>query len=320
MESASEFWSFLDRLPPLLQQYSTHSYVLLLLLGVAGTLLLGWHFFKKQTSGKGLPVLIAAAGSMLLFLSIGGAILKFSYGVSEQQDSDASIAQFLEDHRVDKNEHWVIVIDFIGPMTNTTPEDRDKHQVKMKLFVAAIKEVLLDDIPEDFAQPLVKLVPTENSPWQKGVDDNNFDEVIEKLQVDELMWGVINQEGMKGKAFLALSSQLGDTAGDNLGRQAPLHDLNLNSDLRREFMFNRSGYSRLMGMVMLGMALETVQRAQLAQGEDRRREFLKASKQLTAMRKKVSGFRDDPILKRTVYSSQVDNLIAKCEREAEGQS
>jgi len=120
MESTSEFWSFRDRLPPLLQQYSTHSYVLLLLLGVAGTLLLGWHFFKKQTSGKGLPVLIAAAGSMLLFLSIGGAILKFSYGVSEQQDSDASIAQFIEDHRVDKNEHWVIVIDFIGSMTNTT--------------------------------------------------------------------------------------------------------------------------------------------------------------------------------------------------------
>ena len=320
MESTDDFWSFLDRLPVLLQQYSTHSYVLLLLLGLAGVILLAWHTYKKKTSGEGLSTLMFAAGGMLLFLSISGAILKFSTEFGEQYQSEADIARFLEDHRVDDNEHWVIVVDFTDSLPNIDSETRDDHQAKMRLFVAGIKEVLLEDIPEDFAQPLVKLIPTETSPWKKGVDDNNYDEVIEKLNGDELMWGVIHEESMNGKAFLALSAKLGKTGGQNLGRQAPLHNLDFNADLRRDLQFSRGGYNRLIGMVMLGMALETVQRAELTQGEERRSAFLRASKQLTAMRKKVSGSRDDPILKRTVYSSQIDDLIKKCEREAEGRS
>jgi len=316
VESTDDFWNFLDRMPVLLQQYSAHSYVLLTLLGFAGVILLAWHYRKKKNSGEGLSPFMFAAGGMLLFLSVSGAILKFSYKVGDQRESEAGVARFLEDHRVDDSEHWVIVVDFTGSMANTTT--RDSNQAKMRLFVAGIKEVLLEDIPEDFAQPRIKLLPIENSPWQQGIDDNNFDEVIDKLQVDELMWGVVNEASMSGKAFLALSTQLGDTIGQNLGRQAPLHDVDFNADLRRDFQFNRDGYSRLIGMVMLGMALETVQRAELEQGDDRRGEFLRASKQLTAMRKKVSGSRDDPILKRTVFSRQVDNLIDKCEREAEG--
>jgi hypothetical protein len=318
MESADDFWGFLDRMPILLQQYSTHSYVLLALLGIAGAILLGWHILKKKSSGQGLSTLMFAAGGTLLFLSVSGAILKFSIELGEQRQGKAAIARFLEDHRVNENEHWVIVVDFTGAMANISPEIRGNHQTKMKLFVAGIKEVLLEDIPEDFTQPFIKLIPTQNSPWNNGVDDNNFDEVIEKLNGDELMWGVIQEESMNGKAFLALSEQLGITAGRDLGRQAPLNDLNFNSDLRRDFQFDRGGYSRLIGMVMLGMALETVQRAQQTQGEQRRKEFLNASKQLTAMRKKVSGSRDDPILKRTVFGKQVDDLIKRCEQEAEG--
>ncbi|MCW8945730.1 MAG: hypothetical protein OQL27_13245 [Sedimenticola sp.] len=318
MESTDDFWGFLDRMPVLLQQYSTHSYVLLTLLGAAGAILLGWHIFKKKSSGEGLSTLMFAAGGMLLFLSISGAILKFSVEVGEQRQGAAAIARFLEDHRVNDDEHWVIVVDFTGSIANTGDEAHTINQDKMKLFVAGIKEVLLDDIPEAFSQPRVKLIPTQDSPWNKGVDDNNFDEVIDQLNGDELMWGIVQKESMSGKAFLALSAQLGNTAGQDLGRQAPLHDLDFNSDLRRDFQFNRGGYSRLIGMVMLGMSLETVQRAQQAQGEDRRKEFLKASKQLTAMRKKVSGSRDDPILKRTVFGSQVDDLITLSEQEAEG--
>jgi len=319
MESTDDFWSFLDRMPVLLQQYSAHSYVLLMLLGFAGVILLAWHYRKKKSSSEALTPFMFAAGGMLLFLSVSGAILKFSYEVGDQRANEAGIARFLEDHRVDNSEHWVVVVDFTGSMTNTSAETRDNNRAKMRMFVAGIKEVLLEDIPEAFAQPRVKLVPIKDSPWQQGIDDNNFDEVIDKLQVDELMWGVVNETSMSGKAFLALSRQLGDTIGQDLGRQAPLHNVDFNADLRRDFQFNRDGYSRLIGMVMLGMALETVQRAELEQGDERRWEFLKASKQLTAMRKKVSGSRDDPILKRTVYSRQVDNLIEKCEREAEGQ-
>ncbi len=318
MESTDDFWSFLDHMPTLLQQYSTHSYVLLSLLGLAGAILLTWHIRLKKTSGHGLSTLMFAAGGALLFLSVSGAILKFSYELGDQRKSKADTDRFIEDHRVTGSEHWVIVVDFTSSMANAKAETRNNNQAKMRLFVAGIKEVLLEDIPEDFAQPLIKLVPIEDSPWQKGVDDNNFDEVLDKLQVDELMWGVINEESMKGKVFLALSAQLGNTIGQHLGRQAPLHDIDFNTDLRREFQFNRGGYSRLIGMVMLGMAIGTVQRAQQVQGEERRREFLRASKQLAAMRKKVSGSRDDTILKRTVYSSQVDNLIAKCELESEG--
>jgi hypothetical protein len=114
--------------------------------------------------------------------------------------------------------------------------------------------------------------------------------------------------------------QLSATVGQDLGRQAPLHDLDFSTDLRRESLFNPDSYSRLIGMVMLGMALETVQRAEKEEGDKRRREFLTASKQLTAMRKKVSSSRQDPILRRTVYSSAIDDLIAKCELEAGGRS
>ena len=318
MESPDDFWDFLDRMPVLLQQYSTHSYVLLSLLGLAGVILPVLHIRKKQTSGAGLSTLLVTAGGTLLFLSVSGAILKYAYGVDEQRQGEKAIARYLETHRVTDEDHWVIVVDFTGSTANRSAKVLDSHHAKMKLFVAGIKEVLLEDIPEDFSQPLVKLVPTEQSPWQSGVDDNNFDEVIEKLNGDELVWGVSHGEDLRGKAFLALSARLGELAGQSMDRQAPLKDWDFNTDLRHDFQFNRVGYSRLIGMVMLGMALETVQRAQQAQGMDRRNEFLRASKQLTAMRKKVSGSRQDTILKRTVYSRLIDDLIVGCEREAEG--
>lgn len=320
MESTDDFWNFLDRMPVLLQQYSAHSYVLLLLLGLAGVILLVLHTRKKKTSGEGLSMLWVMAGSALLFLSVSGAILKYSYGVTAVRQDEEALARFFETYRVDDKEHWVIVIGFAGHMASPDAEYLDSHHAKMQSLVAGIKEVLLEDIPEGFSEPKVKLVPTEQSPWQKGVNDKNFDEVIEKLNGDELMWGVIHEDSLRGKAFLALSSQLSGQAGQGMSRQAPLHDLDLNSDLRRDFQFNRDGYSRLMGMVMLGMALETVERARQAQGVERRNEFLRASKQLTAMRKKVASARDDAILKKTVYSSLIDDLIVECEREAEGQS
>lgn len=318
MESTDEFWNFLERLPALMQEYSAHSYVLLSLMGVAGAILLATQIRKNQTSGKGLSTFMLAVGGALIFLSIGGAILKYSYRVTELQQSQDALESFLKAHRVADKDHWIIVVDFANPIITRSAEDLQNHRSKMKLFVAGIKEVLLEDIPEDFAQPFVKLVPTEQSPWQSGVDDNNFDDVINQLNVDELMWGVIQEGTLRGKAFLAISSELSELAGQGMDRRAPLRDLDLNSDLRREFQFNRDGYSRMIGMVMLGMALESVERARLAEGMERRHEFLKASKQLTAMRKKVSGSRDDTILKRTVYSSLIDDLIAECEGEAEG--
>jgi hypothetical protein len=147
-----------------------------------------------------------AAGGMLLFLSVSGAILKFSYEVGDQRASEAVMARFLEYHCVDNSEHWVIVVDFTGSIANTSTENRDNNLTKMRMFVAGIKKVLLEDIPEDFAWPWIKLVPIEDSPWQQDIDDNNFDEVIDKPQVDELMWGVINDTSMSAKVFIALST------------------------------------------------------------------------------------------------------------------
>ena len=320
MEATDDVWNIFDRLPLLLQQYSAHSYVLLFLLGLAGVTLLVIHLRRKREAGAGLSGLWVAAAGGLLFLSISGAVLKYAYTLSEQRRVEQAVAQYLETHRVDADEHWIIVIDFAGHISNRDDEAREIHLAKMQSLVAGLKEVLLEDIPEGFSEARVKLVPTDQSPWQQGVDDNNVDEVLDRLNSDELMWGVLQEDSLHGKAFLALSSQLSQLAGQGLSRQAPLHDLDLNSDLRRDFQFNRDGYSRLMGLVMLGMALETVDRARQAQGPERRNEFLKASKQLTAMRKKVASARDDAILKRTVYSGLIDDLIAECEREAEGQS
>ena len=320
MESTDEVWSLLDRLPELLQKYSAHSYVLLSLLALAGIILLTLHYRKKKASGGGLSGFWVVAGGALLFLSVSGVILKYAYQITSEIKNSEAIARYLETYSVVNNEHWIMVVDFAGHIPDRSSEAMANHRARMQTLVAGIKELLLDDIPLSFSEPNIRLIPTDQSPWQHGVGDNNFDEVIEKLNGDELVWGVIHEDNLRGKAFLALSSQLSELAGEEIGRQAPLHDLDLNSDLRRDFVFNPDGYSRLMGMVMLGMALETVGRARGAAGVERRNEYLKASKQLTAMRKKVANARDDAILKRTVYSSAIDDLIAECEREAEGQS
>jgi hypothetical protein len=293
--------------------------VLLLLLCLAGAALLVTHIHRKRTAGAGLSTLLVTLGGMLVFLSISGVVLKINTGYIDKDRERRIIEQFIAEHRVKEDGHWVIVVDFTDSISDRGAGVQGAEKAKMNLFVAGIKEVLLEDIPEDFAQPSVVLVPTSQSPWQSGVNDSNFDDVLSRLRGDEVLWGVVQQDSLSGKAFLAISEQLSGQAGENLDRLAPLRDLDLNNDLRRDFQFNREGYSRLIGMVMLGMALESIDRARKAQGPERRDEFLKAGKQLAAMRKKVSGAREDAILKRTVYSSLVDDLIAESQREAEVQ-
>jgi hypothetical protein len=84
MESTEEVWSLLDRLPELLQKYSTHSYVLLSLLALAGIIPVTLHYRKKKASGEGSTGFWVVAGGALLFLSISGVILKYACQITSE--------------------------------------------------------------------------------------------------------------------------------------------------------------------------------------------------------------------------------------------
>jgi len=309
-------WEFLTKFPEILAKYSTYSYVLLLLLALGGGIILVVHFKKRRSPEKGLPTAVIWIGALLIFVSLGGTVLKFSYRISENRRNERSIKEFFETYRVPDQNHWIIVMDFIG-FNNTNDETWTRHDLKMHKLAEAVSEILLEDLPEAFAQPNVKRVPIRQSPWSKGVDDQNFDDIIDRLNGDELMWGTVqDEEGERVKAFVAISKNLGVQLEDTLSRRAPLKDFDFGSDPRLGLQFNPDGYSRLIGMVMLGMALETVGRAQKASGDERKAEFLKASKQLIEMQKKVVNLKEDPILSRTVYSDDVEMLLAECQREA----
>lgn len=88
----------------------------------------------------------------------------------------------------------------------------------------------------------------------------------------------------------------------------PLRDFAFGQDVRREHQFG-DGYYRLLGLVTLGMALDTHRQAGQAAGDERRRLFLQAVQQLNKARELVNNRRDDPILQRTLYSAKVDELI-----------
>lgn len=299
MDGADTAWSYLTKLPQLLNEYSGFSYPLLGVLLVAGALLLGMHLYRKRAQQAGLSAAAVMLGALLLFLSSGGFFLKYVGSVQAERARTA----FITDHRVPAGEHWLLVFDFALP-ANLDAAARQQYLGRMENLVAAMSEVLLEDLPQDFRQPRVVRIPTSSSPWHQGIGQGNFEEVITELNAFEIMWGNVHEQGDQAKAFLGIPRQL----AQDLDTIIPLRDFAFGQDVRREHQFG-DGYYRLLGLVTLGMALDTHRQAGQAAGDERRRLFLQAVQQLNKARELVNNRRDDPILQRTLYSAKVDELI-----------
>lgn len=306
METFDKIWDYFTKLPQLLDQYGTYSYPLLALVLVAGILLVGIHLYRKRSQRDGLALPYVVFGAALIFLSLAGFVLK----ATDLWRHKHTRADFVAAHRAPVGEQWLLVFDFALP-PGVDPQERERLLNRMELLVAAMSEVLLEDLPRDFRPPRVIRVPTAGSPWQDGIDQRNFEDVIRELNAFEIVWGNVHEQGTSAKAFLGMSRQL----TDDLDTVIPLRDLALDQDPRREHQFG-DGYYRLLGLVTLGIALDTQQRAQRAQGDERKRLFLRTVEQFAKARELVANRRDDPILNRTVYAPKVDVLMQDALREA----
>jgi hypothetical protein len=308
MDDPNKLLSWLKELPLLLNEYAGYSYPLLGLLIAGAILILTIHYVRRVRTGEGLSGAWVFAGVVLGFVAVGGFILKY-YG---EQQIRAELAQFLADHRVrDGEPPHVMVFDFKFP-DSADGASGDLRGARMDQFVSVVARQLFEDLPEGFRQPRVVRIPTSKSPWRDGLSQVNFEEALTELNALEVVWGSVLADGDKAEAFLGLS----DAANPDLDRIIPLSTWPLAEDPFRENEFGKGRY-RILGLVTLGMALETYRRAEEATGEDRRRLFLEARAQLLDVRRCVNNLRDDPTLKRTVYSASVTQMIDNALAESE---
>lgn len=308
MDSIDKILEYLGKLPQLLNEYRNFSYPLLAVLLVGGLIILMVHWYRRHKSQPGLSSFLVGFGAAMIFLSAGGLFLRWAGKVADQK----AMKDFIEEYRAPEDEHWLMVVDFYFP-SNIDSTLRENHLSRMINLKATISEVLLEDIPSGFAQPRVVRVPREKSPWREGVGDKNFEEVISELNAFEIMWGNVINDGRLVKAFLGLPKGLASYI-DNTSI-IPLKDFALDENPRLELQFSE-GYYRLLGLVTLGMALDTLQKAEQASGEDRKRLFLQATQQFNKAREKVNNRRNDDYLQRTVFSDTVSRLVNYSLQEA----
>jgi hypothetical protein len=305
MDVIDKVWDYLTKLPKILHEYSTYSYPFLIVLSVGGILILLVHFHRRHKGQEGLEGPLVIFGVLICFLSLSGFFLKGFGAFQEKIEREA----FIAGHRVPQGEQWLLVFDFSLP-AKITADTREQYYSRMKLLVGSMSEVLLEDLPQVFRQPRIVRIATAESPWRDGVGSHNFDQVIRELNASQIMWGDVLEKGDQAKAFLGISAQLTD-----LDPIIPLRNIAFNEDPRREHLFG-DGYYRLLGLVTLGIALNTCHQARQASGEDRKSLFLQAVQQLSKAREIVNNRRDDPMLSRNLYSPKIDKLIQVALKES----
>jgi hypothetical protein len=310
MELLDKTWEYFTKLPKLISEYQTYSYPLLTVLLVGGILVVAIHGYRKWRTGQGLPSSYVVFGCVLAFLSLSGFFLK-GMGDRERKREAENLRQgFISQYRAKAGEHRLLVFDFTLPPT-LKAEDQDKLLNRMDLLVASMSQALIEDLPVAFRQPRVVRVPTTASPWRGGIGQQNFDEIGRELNAFEIMWGNVHEQGTVATAFLGLTSSLGP---DLNARVIALREWPLDQDPRRENQFG-DGYYRLLGLVTLGMALDTYGRAQQAQGAERARLFVLAAEEIRAAQTAVVNRRDDPMLKSTLYGPQVSKFYESAVKE-----
>ena len=307
MESIDEIWDYLSKLPEMLNQYGRYSYPLLLVLLIGGLLIVVYHLFGRRRKKTGLSRPVVAFAVVLVFLSCGGFFLRWM----ESRVQEKARKALIESLQAPAGEHWLLVFDFSLPPDLDDPA-RNRLLQRMELLVEGMSEILLEDLPADFPQPRVMRIPVDRNPWAEGIDQRNFEQVIGELNAFEIMWGDIHEQGTRAKAFLGISPQL----ARDLDRVIPLRDVVLDQDLNRDQRFG-DGYYRLLGLVTLGMGLDTFRRGEAATEDERQQLFVLAAAQLAKAQQLVVNKRDDAMLQRTVYSPKVDTLIEIAIRESE---
>jgi hypothetical protein len=307
MEPTDQAWDYFTKIPALLNQYGGYSKPLLLLLLAGGALGVAALLVLK-IKGKHPPsstYWLLCVG--LAFFSTGGLYLK----EMGRRDQKQAYAEFVRTHRFAAGQIGIVVFEF-----NLPPEADVARRAKllghMPLLVHTVSDVLLDDLPEEFSMPRVLGVSTRGSPWQE-VTQQNFTEVIEQLNARQIMWGVIYDKQARDMAKVSLGIRAHPR--HRLDAVIPLEDVLLDEDPRAEHQFG-DGRFQLLGAVTLGIALQTYEEAQQATGEERRKLLLRVAQQITKARETLNSRSDDPALKRTIYSSQVSELLTAALQEA----
>lgn len=295
---------YLVKFPEILVQYSAFSYPLLSILLIAGLIITGLHLLKKKRTDKGMSAAMVLFGSVLVFVSISGFILKL-YGEQAEVASRLKFEEeFINQYRAPEGQYRLLIFDFTMP-EGLSKEEKIEYQNKMKPLEDSISIGLLESLPASFTQqPRVKRVPTLDSPWEKGIGQDNFDTVQERLNAFEIIWGRVMPGGSKATGYLGLKKQI---AG-NLDTIIPIPDIKLSDNPSLNLQFGDGRY-RLLGLITLGMALDTYQKGQQATGNQRKLLFIQTVEQINEVRSAAVSLQDDPILKRTVYGTDVDAIL-----------
>ena len=301
---------YLVKFPELLVKYSAYSFPLLGLLLLTGLIIVGAHFLKKKRSNEGLSATLVLFGSALILLSCSGFVLKIYGERAEQKARQQQEAAFISQYRAPGDQYRLLVFDFSLP-DGLTAEEQTRYRNKMKPLEDAISIGLLESLPAPFRkQPRVTRVPANKSPWKGGVGQTNFEMVQNKLNAFEIIWGHMLPGGDKANAYLGVKKQI---AG-SLDTLIPIPDINLSNDPSLNLQFGDGRY-RLLGLITLGMALDTYRQGAGATGEQRRLLFITAVEQINAVRSAAVSLKDDPILKRTLYGPDVDAMLQNARKE-----
>lgn len=308
MEPVSSAWDYFSKIPALLNQYGAYSKPLLTVLLAAGLLgvglLVALRYKNKQMPGTPYWVLFSG----LTFLACAGFYLK----EMGRREAAQAFTSFVAQNRFHSDQFGILVFDFNVP-PDADAARRARLMSHMQLLVHTLSEVLQDDLPTEFSLPNVVRVTAVGSPWEAGLTQQNYDEVIKQFNALEVLWGVIYSSQSKDMAKISLGMRT--NAEHRLDPVIPLRDVLLEEDPRAEHQFGDGRY-QLLGAVTLGMALQTYDDAQHAAGDERKRLFLKSAQQISAAREALNNRSGDPALRRTLYSDQVSGLLATALREA----
>jgi hypothetical protein len=308
MSDLDKLWDALSKVPALLSQYESFSRplltVLLLggLLGLAALAVIRWYARRKVSWA-----LVGLFGAFVFF-STAGLYLKH---MGERQFA-AQREDWVRENSFPTGEPGLIVFDFTIP-SDAAAHDRAQVHEHMQLLVHSMSSVLAEDLPDVFRIPRVVGLPTESSPWQDGISEANAQDAVRRLNALEVLWGTVYHAQSQEHAKVSLG--LRESSRAAIETVLPLSDVLLDENPSADRQFG-DGRFELLGTVCLGLALLTYERALNAQGDERKQLLASAVDQLAHAREALNSRSQDRILKRTLYSSTVTDVMDSALREA----
>jgi hypothetical protein len=294
------FWELLEKVPETLEQFGNYSWALLVVILALGAGLLVY----ARSRPKAARAKLVSAGLVLAAAAVGGGILKGWASVERRR----AVARWVESQKAPPGELRIVVANFFPTQQGAgQPDGQAPHAL-----VSTLTSVLGEDLPEAIPAPLVVPVDFNGpvSPWQGGVTQANLQDILNRLSALEILWGDVDVRERVVRAFIGFPADLGP-----LDPVVSLSELPIADDPRRDVRFG-TAYHRVLGHVALGVALDTARAAHKASGDERRRLFLRAARQLGEAQALVAGYRDDAVLKKTLYGSRTAELLSRCNAEA----